>query len=521
MLRGRYSPFNLAAFNAKLTHVLLSDMPSSTNSDHDGRYLNLDGETTDVTNGAFSLATALSATHTTGVYIDGATNAYEGEATNYIQRLTRDITGNTSNSLTSYGTSTVFDNAKIFTSTVSPPRNMITYGNFNDITVSGVHGGSIPSNPFAENNYASYNQLTRSGNLNVAASSISFNSYGSFNKVVDSITWIRSGETAVIKDYGSYNEVVQSGAESDGTMQKTGYAGYFKATGTTDGTSVLYGVYINSVSGADTNWGLFDNSGADSVIKGDLRIGSTVAPTEVLDVTGNALISGTLGAGATTLSSLVVDSPTLVVNAAEYTDRVGIGTATPGSPLHVAKEMSDHTPLVLLENLGTNSGEGDVLDVYTRRADGFTDGYIAQFRNVVGTKVYIRGDGNVGIGTTEPTSKLHIFSPDATDSWNQAHIALVTISNLDMNADQSEALLVRGGADNALTQVFEVQDYSGNADFTVWGDGEITMNGNVGIGLTTVDANYKLIIRRAADINLGIGLQSSELAIAAFNDALS
>ena len=47
------------------------------------------------------------------------------------------------------------------------------------------------------------------------------------------------------------------------------------------------------------------------------------------------------------------------------------------------------------------------------------------------------------------------------------------------------------------------------------------VNHNVGIGLATVDANYKLIIRRAANVNLGIGLQSSELAIAAFNDSLS
>ncbi len=45
--------------------------------------------------------------------------------------------------------------------------------------------------------------------------------------------------------------------------------------------------------------------------------------------------------------------------------------------------------------------------------------------------------------------------------------------------------------------------------------------GNVGIGLATIDANYKLIVRRAANVNFGIGLQGAELAIAAFNDAIS
>ena len=38
MIRGRYSPFSIASLNAKLRHNLLLDMPSATNTDHDGRY---------------------------------------------------------------------------------------------------------------------------------------------------------------------------------------------------------------------------------------------------------------------------------------------------------------------------------------------------------------------------------------------------------------------------------------------------------------------------------------------------
>ena len=159
-------------------------------------------------------------------------------------------------------------------------------------------------------------------------------------------------------------------------------------------------------------------------LDGKLTAGAVEIEGSAFDINGGtadalAIGGATPAAGAFTSlisDTLVVDTTTLVVNVAGYTDKVGIGTATPGSPLHVAKEMSDHTPLVLLENLGTNSGEGDVLDVYTRRADGFTDGYIAQFRNIVGTKVYIRGDGNVGIGTVTPDYILDIDAGEIGDN---------------------------------------------------------------------------------------------------------
>jgi hypothetical protein len=50
----------------------------------------------------------------------------------------------------------------------------------------------------------------------------------------------------------------------------------------------------------------------------------------------NLATTGTLGAGATTLSSLIVDTTTLVVNASGYEDKVGIGTLTPDALLHIA-----------------------------------------------------------------------------------------------------------------------------------------------------------------------------------------
>lgn len=43
--------------NAQMEHSKLEDMPSATNADHDARYLNLDAESTDVTNGTFNMTT--------------------------------------------------------------------------------------------------------------------------------------------------------------------------------------------------------------------------------------------------------------------------------------------------------------------------------------------------------------------------------------------------------------------------------------------------------------------------------
>ena len=90
------------------------------------------------------------------------------------------------------------------------------------------------------------------------------------------------------------------------------------------------------------------------------------------------------------------------------------------------------------------------------------------------SKMTIDSSGNVGIGTTSPTAKLHVVAPNGTNvgSGNFNFI----LDAQDVNSVDSNGLLVKGGADNSAGTTFAIQDYSGNTDFMVNGAG------NVGIG---------------------------------------
>ena len=75
----------------------------------------------------------------------------------------------------------------------------------------------------------------------------------------------------------------------------------FRAGAATQATN-NYGFYTSQSAGTGV-WGFFGAGTAQSAFGGNVRIGSTVAPTVALDVTGAALISSTLGVtGATTLA---------------------------------------------------------------------------------------------------------------------------------------------------------------------------------------------------------------------------
>ncbi len=119
---------------------------------------------------------------------------------------------------------------------------------------------------------------------------------------------------------------------------------------------------------------------------------------------------------------------------------------------------------------GYNDANTDGIKFYTYRGSVTAGDALANQRMI------INNSGNVGIGITNPTSKLHVY----TTAWNAgSYIPFVSLSNLDVNAVDGNTLLVRGGANDALSKTLEVQDYSGNTDFMVTGAG------NVSIGTTT------------------------------------
>jgi hypothetical protein len=160
-----------------------------------------------------------------------------------------------------------------------------------------------------------------------------------------------------------------------------------------------------------------------------------------LDVNGNNITSTTgldVSIGASAGNDFTIDTSKLVVEG--DTGNVGIGTASPDAPLHIYGNGGSNQGLIQLEHSGdftgsTSSGPhfygkingqnswwigsfdsvnyGDDLNIaaWTGMVNGSDSRGIRFFTTKGGSaseKVRINDDGNVGIGTTTPDTKLHV-----------------------------------------------------------------------------------------------------------------
>ena len=221
----------------------------------------------------------------------------------------------------------------------------------------------------------------------------------------------------------------------------------------------------------------------------------TTGPAYKLDVDGDVQINETLiaKAGADLIlqarSSQVVGinsngARTMTLNAS---NNVGIGTTNPLNKLFVsASTAGDYAGFI--ENTNSTNGYGLV----ARTAHTGTSAYAFAARAASTDIFVVRGDGNVGIGTTSPLQLLHV---NGASDGNSIYTAMLQNTGTAPNT-ASKLLFVQGGstirgavigglqeatAGSPTSMVFETSAAYANPSERM----RITSAGNVGIGTTS------------------------------------
>jgi hypothetical protein len=171
---------------------------------------------------------------------------------------------------------------------------------------------------------------------------------------------------------------------------------------------------------------------------------------------------------------------------------VGIGTATPGYPLEVASGSSQYPQSIVIgpSTHATSRRAGINIDQWQLgqdlNADGTKDFYIWENLGAA-ARLFINTAGNVGIGTTTPTSILHTTA-------SGAKTAAYTGNLLTNTATSGTASIVKTGLDVQSTGIWNGATAT-NVGLNVNATGGTTnyaaifSGGNVGIGTTAPAGN--------------------------------
>ena len=166
------------------------------------------------------------------------------------------------------------------------------------------------------------------------------------------------------------------------------------------------------------------------------------------------------GGGAFSAAGMVLDST-----------GVGIGTTSPTFKLHVnSTDASDNVAYIHHNNAAQSSG--DVLKVRSDAGDN-AGSALLNVANNTGSALYVRGDRNVGVGTTSPNRSLHVIGQVAIDNSTSPSGGLLVSPDGTSNKVYS-----RTG--NATSSAHPLDFISGSSTSM-----RIAANGNVGIGTTS------------------------------------
>nr|WP_315202968.1 tail fiber protein [uncultured Flavobacterium sp.] len=214
-------------------------------------------------------------------------------------------------------------------------------------------------------------------------------------------------------------------------------------------------------------------------------------------------------------------TPIGTIQGASTNNNVGIGTSTPSNLLHLFTnsniplkiESTNIEAYINMRASGSDTNYGALLRV-------FNNDFGIYHGNGVFNSLYIKGsDGNVGIGTSNPTAKLHVEG----DTYLGTNQLQFLSSNGGNNRIQSfggvitGSWLIKSRFDNIVIDAGENTSNKRKIVFKIGGVDKMLLDfsGNFGIGTTTPDE--KLTVKgkiHAEEVRIDLGIPAPDYVFA-------
>ncbi|MEN0003325.1 MAG: tail fiber domain-containing protein [Bacteroidota bacterium] len=225
--------------------------------------------------------------------------------------------------------------------------------------------------------------------------------------------------------------------------------------------------------------------------------------------------------------------------------KVGIGTATPVVEAHI---RDGDSPTLRLEQDGSNGWQPRTWDISGNETNFFirdaNNSSALPFRIRAGApdnSIFVKGDGDIGLGTDSPSSALHVKSGDVyVEAGNMginaapsASFALNVVGTSNLTGPTAVTgdftnIMTNGTGTSFFTSGFaQVLRMDATTGVVTFGDGNVTFgsNSNVGLGVTGPTRQLELSKDEAVKPNGGVWTAASDRRlkqnIKPFKDGLS